>query len=76
MKISLKHQTHAKNITNMLKLSQAAKTLSQVFKKLSSLFTVQHTYDLPYTLKSELGFLKTCDKILAACDNFSIFLIF
>ena len=60
----------------MVKLSQAAKILSQVFKKLRSLLTVQHTYDLPFTLKSESGFLKTCDKILVACDIFSIFLMF
>ena len=60
----------------MLKLSQAAKILSQVFKKLRSLLTVQHTYDLPFSLKSESGFLKTCDKILVACDISSIFLMF
>ena len=60
----------------MVKLSHTTQILSQVFKKPSSLCTVQGTSKLSCTVQSELGFLKTYDKIWVVCDSFSMFLIF
>ena len=59
----------------MLKLLHNDKILSWVFKKPSSLFTLQDTYELPYTVKSKLGFLKACDKTMLICECFSMFLM-
>ena len=59
----------------MLKLLHDNKILSWVFKKPSSLFTLQDTYELPYTVKSKLSFLKACDKTILICECFSMFLI-
>ena len=60
----------------MVKLSHTTQILSQVFKKPSSLCTVQDSFELPCTVQSEFGFLKTCDKIWVMCDSISMFLIF
>ena len=65
MKICLKYQKYAKTIT----------CNPNFVICLSSLFTVQDSFATPCRVKSELGFLKTYDKIWVVWDSFSIFLI-
>ena len=60
----------------MLKILQATHFLSSLFKKLSSFSTDQGIFEIPRTVKKDLGFLNAYDKILVACDIFSVISLF